>query len=391
VLHFYPHLQHASVDWATVLRQWIPRIAGARTLRTYYEGLLALAARLNDSHVHIFHPAAIDVLGSHTPPVALRRVEGRVAVTRTRAGAKDDAPPGSELEPGTVVTHVDGTPIAQAMKAKARFISASTPQALERDLLQWGQLLAGKPGSTVRLTVGVAKKRRHIMLKRTTPLSEVYVPRPGPPYRALEGGFGYIDLDALPSPPAVDDALHALRRTRGLILDMRGYPHFVHLEVTKHLVRQPFLSGQFLVPGTAAAHALDPEVRERWQAIQLRFTPPEPRPYLKPVVVLIDSRAQSAAEDFCIYLRNAGRATFVGTPTAGTDGDIAIVHLPGGARVSFTGMRVLYADGTPFQNTGILPDVEVAPTLKGIRAGRDEVLEVGIEVLMRLTGADCTS
>jgi C-terminal processing protease CtpA/Prc len=50
----------------------------------------------------------------------------------------------------------------------------------------------------------------------------------------------------------------------------------------------------------------------------------------------------------------------------------------------FTGMRVKFGDGSRFQNVGILPDVPAAPTVEGIRAGKDEVLDKGIEVLRRL-------
>jgi len=82
----------------------------------------------------------------------------------------------------------------------------------------------------------------------------------------------------------------------------------------------------------------------------------------------------------------ADRATFVGSPTAGTNGNVTFVHLPGGGSLSFTGMRVTYGDGGRFQNIGILPDVPAEPTLAGLRAGRDEVLEAGVETLRRLTG-----
>ncbi len=43
-----------------------------------------------------------------------------------------------------------------------------------------------------------------------------------------------------------------------------------------------------------------------------------------------------------------------------------------------SGIGVLYPDGKPTQRIGILPDLEVRPTIAGIRAGRDEVLEAGI-------------
>ena len=40
-----------------------------------------------------------------------------------------------------------------------------------------------------------------------------------------------------------------------------------------------------------------------------------------------------------------------------------------------SGIGVFYPDKTPTQRIGIVPNVEVKPTLAGIRAGRDEVLE----------------
>ncbi len=49
--------------------------------------------------------------------------------------------------------------------------------------------------------------------------------------------------------------------------------------------------------------------------------------------------------------------------------------------MTFTGMRVLYEDGSRFQNVGIVPDVVARPTIAGLRSGRDEVLEAGVDVL----------
>jgi C-terminal processing protease CtpA/Prc len=43
-----------------------------------------------------------------------------------------------------------------------------------------------------------------------------------------------------------------------------------------------------------------------------------------------------------------------------------------------SGIGVFYPDGTPTQRIGIIPDLEVRPTIEGIRDGRDEVLESGV-------------
>jgi hypothetical protein len=44
-------------------------------------------------------------------------------------------------------------------------------------------------------------------------------------------------------------------------------------------------------------------------------------------------------------------------------------------------MRVLHGDGSRFQNIGIILDVPAEPTIAGIAAGRDEVLEAAIAAL----------
>ena len=43
-----------------------------------------------------------------------------------------------------------------------------------------------------------------------------------------------------------------------------------------------------------------------------------------------------------------------------------------------SGIGVFYPDKSPTQRIGILPDLEVRPTIAGIRAGRDEVLEAAV-------------
>jgi C-terminal processing protease CtpA/Prc len=44
---------------------------------------------------------------------------------------------------------------------------------------------------------------------------------------------------------------------------------------------------------------------------------------------------------------------------------------------------VYYPDGTETQQIGIIPDIEVMPTIKGIREGRDELLEKAIAYLLK--------
>ena len=54
------------------------------------------------------------------------------------------------------------------------------------------------------------------------------------------------------------------------------------------------------------------------------------------------------------------------------------VPLPGGLQAMITGIGTFYPDRRPTRQVGIVPDLEVRPTLAGFRAGRDEVLEAAV-------------
>ena len=48
-----------------------------------------------------------------------------------------------------------------------------------------------------------------------------------------------------------------------------------------------------------------------------------------------------------------------------------------------SGIGVFYPDKRPTQRVGIIPDIEVRPTIAGIRAGRDELLEAAVSEIQR--------
>jgi len=73
--------------------------------------------------------------------------------------------------------------------------------------------------------------------------------------------------------------------------------------------------------------------------------------------------------------------TFIGTSTAGANGDITYMILPGNLLVSFTGHNVRHADGRQPQRVGIQPTIRVAPTIRGTIDKRDEILERAISFL----------
>jgi C-terminal processing protease CtpA/Prc len=95
----------------------------------------------------------------------------------------------------------------------------------------------------------------------------------------------------------------------------------------------------------------------------------------------MDERTQSQGEFTGLAFEAANGTRFVGSQTAGSDGDVTYVSLPGGVSARFSGLAVLHGDGRVAQRIGLVPDLEVHPTLAGLRTGKDEVLERALQLL----------
>ena len=99
--------------------------------------------------------------------------------------------------------------------------------------------------------------------------------------------------------------------------------------------------------------------------------------------MLVDERTQSQAEHIGLLFSAANGTHFVGSPTAGANGDITDMCMPGGTCVTLLGQGIRFGDGRQLQRIGLSPLVPVRPTISGLRAGKDEVLARGVEVLRR--------
>ena len=96
---------------------------------------------------------------------------------------------------------------------------------------------------------------------------------------------------------------------------------------------------------------------------------------------MVNETTQSQAEYTAMALRVAPQAKVIGSQTAGADGNLSEIFFPGDIRTMISGIGVNYPDGTETQRIGILPDIEVKPTLIGIRNGKDEILERALEYI----------
>ena len=202
-------------------------------------------------------------------------------------------------------------------------------------------------------------------------------PRTGPIFRLLPGNVGYADLARLPV-AMVDSMFETFRNARAIVFDDRGYPQGTAWSIA------PRLTPKETVPAAAFQRPLlmSPDSAEWTTYAFVQYTPKTSKwRYHGKTIVLVDERTISQAEHTVLFLEAATKTTVVGSPTMGANGDVTSVALPGGVFARFSGHDVRHADGRQLQRVGILPDVVVRPTIAGVRAGRDEVLDRALQLV----------
>lgn len=382
VRFFDPHVALvAGGNWDSVFTALLPAIADASTRTAYVGAISRFAAALNDGHATIPPNRLLGLFGYGFAPVAVRLIENRLVVTDIF-----DSTVAAGVKRGDVILTVDGVDAKARFADVRQYIPGST--SASRDAFAAKFFLAGAEGSTAALELQDARGKRTVRVaRRPDYVSQVFGYLTGEAMRLLPGNVGYVDLNRLPA-AWVDSMFARFKNTKALILDLRGYPQGTQGPISGRLARAPVPVTTIRIPiidgpGQGRQVTLDAgafQLEGGYREVTQWAHPVGGSPYAGRVFVLADERSMSQSEHATLFFKAAGRATIVGDYTAGADGNYTSLTVAGGVGVAFTSMAVLMPNGTPIQGVGVRPDVRVTPTIAGIRAGRDEVLDCAVKL-----------
>ena len=364
IRYWSPYRDVIDEDWRTVLASSLPLLVEAREPDDYTLALIRLLSTIADSHTNLWGSLdAVPPRGEAWLPIQLRFVAGVPVVWE----AARDAP----LQVGDVLVSLDEEPISALMERMRSYYPASNEPTRLRDMAR--RLTRGPPGP-VSVAVLRGDTQLTVTAERASPALSMGHDRHGDPIQILGERVAYVKLSSLEL-DQIDALLAAAQGRDGLIIDIRNYPAaFVVSALGRHLLTEPTSFVRFTICDTD-----NPGVFV-WNP--LSTLAPEAPTVGVPIIILVDETTQSQAEYTSMAFRSAPNARVVGSTTAGADGNVSHIPLPGGHRTMISGIGVFYPDKTPTQRVGIVPDVEVLPTIEGIRAGRDEVLEAALRLLL---------
>lgn len=374
--YFFPYKHLMDKDWNTKLIEYIPQFINAQNELEYELAAIQLIGDIQDTHANLWGGAdKIDEWkGVNYSPVHVRFIENQLVVTDYY---NEELKSQVGLQIGDIITKVNGIPIETMVKEKSKYYPASNIPTKLRDISA-DLLRSNSNNIEIEFVSGNSNpqtKTLKLYPKDSLDIYRWYRKSDDKSFKMLDNNIGYVTLQNIKEED-ISQIKSEFKDTKGIIIDIRNYPStFVPFSLGSYFISSmtpfvKFTNGSVNNPG------------EFTFTKELKI-PSKGKTYKGKLVVLVNELSQSQAEYTSMAFRAGDNTTIIGSTTAGADGNVSAIMLPGGLRTMISGIGVNYPNGNETQRVGIVPNIEVKPTIEGIRQGRDELVEKAIETITK--------
>jgi hypothetical protein len=371
VNYYYPYKELTNITWDEILDSVIPIFIKAEGPIEYYKALSMMITHVNDAHCILNNPHMLNTnKRMFKLPIKAKFINRKLYVTEVD-NSKQLA---QQFEIGDEIVYIKNKSIDSNLILYQSYISASNTTTLERDVairLVW---------NNDSIAEVVIRRNEKVMTVNAIYYDPNVLDREFNIKMAecatdciVSPNIAYIALDKL-NIKNVKSTLNKYKKYKGLIFDLRSYPEFTLYRITNLLSSQKkkfvrFYSPNYNVPGTYIFDSY------RTAGSKHKYG------FKGKIAILVNENTQSRGEFTAMALQTLEHSKTIGSQTAGTDGDVSKIILPGAYVTWLTGLKVCYPDGTATQRIGVKIDIAVKPTIEGIKAGKDEVLESAINYI----------
>lgn len=373
IAYYFPYKNLIGEDWNMVLGEFIPQFVNANSELEYKLNLLALIARIHDTHANIWgmDNTLNEFRGQKYSALEITFVENKAIVTDYFDKVLGEK---TGLKIGDAIEIVDNKTIDQIIKERLKVTPASNYPTQLRDIAR--NLLRTNKNS-LDITYWDGKQKVSTQIETFNPdYINLYAryQKKDTCFRVIHSDIAYIYPGSIKN-EYIPKIMAEVSKTKGLIIDFRCYPSdFIVFSLSEYFLPESksfvkFSSGSIEFPGLFTMS----------QALKIGKSNADY--YKGKIVIIINETTQSSAEYHTMAFKTAPNAKVIGSTTAGADGNVSRIVLPGGISTMISGIGVYYPDGTETQRIGIVPDIEVKPTIQGVKDRKDELLEMAIKII----------
>lgn len=411
--YLFPYKYMTDKDWKEVLLEMIPVFKKINDRTSYEKSILMLAVAINDTHGGEFmrNMKTVNTIFNvrYYPPFDYKAGPNSIVVTKF---LNDSLAKSTELAIGDEIIAINGVKVKQWLDERGALLPASNNAVKYRELStannNRGDTFAFSNIADETINVRVSRNgiylnlklvlldrqikqnirliEHDIIQKRTLEKNIKGIENIGDDITLFRAGY-FFEKD-LPADEDLEQLSAALKSKKAIIFDMRKYPQAPGLfsyYVPLLLGKAPFAFARYY-----AADLKDPgtfihrEAIENYMYVAKNGPKPFGELYAGKIVILTNEHTQSMGEWFSMMLRQLNtNTTVIGSQTAGADGDVKRLTLPGAYTFSFTGNGIFYPDGRETQRVGIVPDIKFVPSAKELTTVEDAQLERALKYIRK--------
>jgi len=369
--YYFPYKYLMDEKWNKSLDKILPLVINSQNKEDFYKAMKKLSTGLNDSHVE-FVEYKSSTKNLKYFPANCKIIEEKLIVTEILGDSLAQA---YDIKTGDIITKINGKSIKDYISENREIICASNEAAyldkvVKPILRSYDEnvkvefLINGKYEEKLMTWFNYHDSHRNEFKKGAMKKKEKF--------KLLDENIGYVNMGVL-RVKNVPEMIDSLKNTKAIIFDMRNYPRETYAEIANFLNSEEKKFAIYTLPdlnypgrfiwsnGTMCGH----DNKENYKG---------------KVIVLLNEDSMSQSEWTAMCFQTAANTTIIGSQTAGADGNVVELDFKG-FHTRYSGIGVYYPDGKETQRIGIVPDIEVKPTIKGIQQGKDEVLDRAIQFI----------
>ena len=360
--YFYPYKYLTDQHWDSVLREMIPKIRETSDVNEYQSTLKQLIAKLDDTHAWLS-------FSNQKPkylPVKISHIENKAVVTGFYNDSLSNL---NNLKLGDVILKVNDLDVKAELEKNLKFVAGSNSNIKIK--YTYDKIFSGVE-NTVKLSIERKGRIEHIKVNRYDFNDFNYWNNPDRiKSKSINDEIGYINMASVKSKD-VSAIFKGFENKKSIIIDLRNYPDLMYEYFTRFInsAKRDFVK----------IYSPNVNYPSRFYFKYNLSTNSSNKAFKGKIILLVNEESLSRSEFTAMAFQTADNVITVGNQTAGADGDVVIFEYMGGYRTSISGNGILYPDGTETQRKGVKINVEIKPTINGLRQGRDEVLEKAIQI-----------
>lgn len=366
VEYFFPYKYQMDQNWDLTLIEFLPRTINPVSETDYYLSLKEFSAKLNDTHALLGANKLFDFFGRKFIPFDVKFIDDKAIVT----GFKNESLSAiNDIKVGDVITKIEGKSIGNLIQENQKYVEGSNHAAILNNI-EWTIFNGNAETAEIEFIRNDKTAIKPINLYLYKDLNINYEDH-REKYKFLDGNIGYVNMAVLTTED-VPAMMEKFKNSKAIIFDIRNYPQGTNFAIAEYLNPEPrdfvkSIDADLSTPG-----------RYIWRKKDTPCGKINPDCYKGNVILLVNEKSISHSEFTAMTLKVAPKATIIGSQTSGADGSNYRFEIINRIWTSFTTYGVFYPDKKETQRIGIVPDIEVSPTIAGIQQGKDEVLDRAI-------------